>query len=628
MKRFPEFLFGVLVFLSQLQPSAALAADRPATPAESVGDPQRAGFRGQIDAVKWTPPPADVATLTPGPDMDLVAMGRWAQQFLIHNARPKLNYACRFSLDWSCPPVELGEDLVANGDTDCRADWQFMFLAEMCGVGQTADAAAGLRRRILGYLGKDHLAHVPGALYCGGVPGDKIYISPWTTGRILGSLAETFARTGDQAAKQQAREVFVALRGLASWDNGRAWYVGGSGPYLDGKWYDTFVTVSYGCQTEPVFHYWQATGDPEALQFARALAQGTVDGLQANLGCRRIRPDGSFSDHTEMHLYEVWGVARVAAATHDPRLLEWVRRVYEYVRSRGTDYGWFPERMILDGDKPWSGYGPGNTGFPERVHISETCVTGNMVNIAICLAQGGHPEYWDHAERYVRNYLRATQFIMTPKIEAYYRKQWQGKPEKDVSAALAAIGRYQGACGAMVPVNGGPARWQTCGCCAATGMQAMYMAWKNAVVEDSRGVWINMSLNRESPAVTVRSFLPAVGRLSATARKQGNFYLRPPSWAPRGLVQAYRNRKPVTPVWQDDYLLFADASSGEQLSIAYPLPEFVQKLGVGGKLEEQHPYQVRWRGNTCLGVEPRAAEFPFFEDVLPVLPEPPPATSP
>jgi hypothetical protein len=540
-------------------------------------------------------------------------MARWGQHFLVHNARPDLKYACRFSLDWSCPPRLLGEDLVANGDTDCRSDWEFMFMAEMCGVGKTADAAAGVRRRILGYLGPDHLAHVPGAIYCGGVPGDRIYISPWTTGKILVSLAETFARSGDPAAKQRARQVFVALRGLASWDSGRAWYVGGNGPYLDGKWYDTFVTVNTSCQTEPVFRYWLATGDPEALELAKALARGTVDGLQQNLGCRRVRPDGSFSDHTHMHTHEVWGVAHVGAALHDPRLLEWARQVYEYVRSRGTDYGWFPERMILGGDKPWD-------GFPDRVHISETCVTGDMVSIAACLAQGGYPEYWDHVERYVRNYIRQTQFIMTPPIEAWYRNQWQGKPAKGVEAALAAIRRYQGACGAMVEVNGGPGRWQPCGCCAPEAMRAIYTAWKNTVVEDPRGVWVNMSLNHQSPAATVTSFLPGVGRLSVTPGKPGDFYVRPPSWAPRAMVQAWRNDKSAVPVWRDDYLLFAGASPGERLAIAYPLPDFVQKVGVGGKLEEQRAYRVVWRGNTCLGVEPRAAIFPFFDDVLRVLP--------
>jgi len=613
MTNYPTF--RVLCFLLLIAFSSAAAAD-------GVGDPQRAGFRGQIEDLKWTPPPADVAALTPGPDIDLVAMGRWAQHFLVHSVDPSRDYVCAFALDYSCPPSQAGRrdsELVATGDTDCLRDLEFMYMAEMCGVGRTADAAAGLHRRILGYLGRDNLAHVPGAIYCGGhVDPSKIYISPHTTGIVLVSLAEAFARTGDQAAKQRSRQVFVALRSLASWDGGRAWCPGGVGPYLDGKWYDTFCTVGPGAMSWAVVPYWRLTGDPEALDFARALARGTIDGLQANLGCRRFRPDGSFSDHTWLHVHEVMGVAALGAAVGDARAIEWSRRVYEYVRSRGTDYGWFPERMILDGDKLWTGP-PQNDEFAGRVHIAETCVTGNMVSIAASLAQGGYPEYWDHVERCVRNYIRATQFIMTPKIEAWYRKRWEGQPEKDIQAALAQVRRYQGACGALMPVNGGPARWETCGCCSNEGMRAVYVAWKNTVTENPRGVWIHMSFNRESPAVTVRSFLPTVGRISATPHKQGDFHLRPPSWAPRGEVLAFRNGKPTAPVWQDDYILFAKASPGDELTIAYPLPEFVQKLGVGGKLETQQPYRVRWRGNTCLGVEPRAAEFPFFEDVPEVL---------
>jgi hypothetical protein len=101
--------------------------------------------------VQWTAAP-DLSRDAPAqPDTNLVAMGRWGQHFLVHNANPELGYACRFSLDWSCPPKELGVDLVANGDTDCRSDWEFMFLAEMCGPGKTAEAAQGVRRRILGY---------------------------------------------------------------------------------------------------------------------------------------------------------------------------------------------------------------------------------------------------------------------------------------------------------------------------------------------------------------------------------------------------------------------------------------------------------------------------------------------
>jgi hypothetical protein len=212
MNRSFLLLFGALVLLLQRPSWIVLAAGGPLIPTNSVGDPQHAGFRGQIGDVKWTSPPADVATLTPGPDIDLVAMGRWAQNYLVNNAYPSLDYACRFSLEWRCPPPKIEVELTANGDTDCRMDWEFMHMAEMCGVNQTADAATGVRRRILGYLGADNLAHVPGAIYCGSVPADRIYVSPWSTGKILVSLAETFARHGDKAAKERARQVFQALR--------------------------------------------------------------------------------------------------------------------------------------------------------------------------------------------------------------------------------------------------------------------------------------------------------------------------------------------------------------------------------------------------------------------------------
>ena len=555
-----------------------------------LGNPQRAGFRGEITDVTWSAPES---TAGARPDVDLVAMGRWAQHFLVNNARPALDYACRFSLDRSCPPIGLDRvDTVADGDTDCRLDWEYMFLAEMCGVGKTAESAAGVRRRILSYLDKANLASGMVGMYCGGdVPNDAVAI--WTTGHIMVSLAETFARTGDTKAKERAREVFVALRSLASWDTGRAWYAGGIGPYKDGKWYDTFGTFMPGCQTEHVFRYWELTADPEALEFAKALAHGTVDGLQENMGCSRFRSDGSFSAHTHLHTYEVWGVAHVGAVLHERELTEWAKRVYEYVRSRGADYGWFPERVILNNDKP-------SDGFEDRVHISETCATGDMVCVAAWLARGGYPEYWDHVERYLRNYIRSVQFFWPPEAENKCRQQWraEGKSEQDIEAAIANIRGYQGGFGAMMAVNA--VSQHSCGCCAGSGMRALYTAWKNAVIEDSRGVWINMSFNRGSPSATVVSSLPDTGRLSVTVKKPCDFHLRPPSWAPRGEVRSFRDAKPITLAWEGDYVLFRNAAEGERLVITYPLPQFTQTLNVGGKLEQQTTYRMEWKGNTYL----------------------------
>jgi len=120
------------------------------------------------------------------------------------------------------------------------------------------------------------------------------------------------------------------------------------------------------------------------------------------------------------------------------------------------------------------------------------------------------------------------------------------------------------------------------------------------VIEDSRGVWINMSFNRDSPSATVVSSLPDTGRLSVTVKKPCGFHLRPPSWAPRGEVRSFRNAKPITLAWEGDYVLFRNAAEGERLVITYPLPQFTQTLNAGGKLEQQTTYRMEWKGNTYL----------------------------
>lgn len=59
----------------------------------------------------------------PGTGVDLVRMASDAMNYLIKTPRSELNYACRFAnFLGECPPGPAGEDLVANGDSDCRMD--------------------------------------------------------------------------------------------------------------------------------------------------------------------------------------------------------------------------------------------------------------------------------------------------------------------------------------------------------------------------------------------------------------------------------------------------------------------------------------------------------------------------
>ena len=65
---------------------------------------------------------------------------------------------------------------------------------------------------------------------------------------------------------------------------------------------------------EPRLMYWEATQDPEAGEFALELGSGECAELQEYLSSReRLRPDGSFFDHTHGHTHHLAGMARRGA---------------------------------------------------------------------------------------------------------------------------------------------------------------------------------------------------------------------------------------------------------------------------------------------------------------------------
>ena len=262
-----------------------------------------------------TPLPAGYVS----PDADLKLMAAWALRHLIRNPRPALNYEPVFFIrPLHFPPAPEGHDPIVPGDTDCRLDWEFIFMREISGSREGLDVEKGLRRRILGYVGKEGLAWVtPGArmegqVYTGKeVPQEK-EAWPWTTSKIIRSLSETYVRTGDVSSKELARKMFVALRKLASWDSGRAYF--GGGGWRGGRWVTEAQWPPPFTALEPIVRYWEASGDREALDFAASLTEGMI--ASPELLARQnadILPSGEFHGHMHGTLNAVWGVAHLAA---------------------------------------------------------------------------------------------------------------------------------------------------------------------------------------------------------------------------------------------------------------------------------------------------------------------------
>lgn len=570
------------------------------------------GYHGKILDLKWEYPTGDIKQYSQ--DLDLVNMSHWAIHHLINNPIKELGYACRFSI-WplNCPPNPPGfegPDPIAIGDTDSRMDYVWIYMREMSGLQVGRDVQDGVRRRILSYINEDGFSWVKLNHYEeSNNPNIPYGISTWATMKALLSLSETYSRTGDINILKMTRKIFESLRSLASWDTGRAWYKGGGGPIVNGEWYPTGQTNSYPATIAHILRYWEITRDEEAFDFACALADGMLAGLQENIPeNNKIQQDGSFKGHTHTTLHAVWGIAYLGAITHNPRYIEYARKVYEYVISCGTDYGWFPCAM-------WDDIVRG---------VSETCAVADMTTIGVWLAKAGYSEYWDNVERAVRNYLRYMQFFVTPFYKDLYLRLNRDCSNEEIKNSLNILQSLQGGflCCAkpddiiVLPYYEDRRGMFMAGCCVAEGMRGLYIVWENIVTLGEKGeVFINMSLNRETKEVKVISHYPEEGGVSVIAKRQGTFFVRPPEWAPRGEIETLRNNQRISSKWRGSYIEFSNVTSGDVLTVKYPLPDFIQKVQVNNQ-----EYEVIWRGNTVVEVEGSTTpRLPLFsgEDVPP-----------
>jgi hypothetical protein len=442
---------------------------------------------------------------------------------------------------------------------------------------------------------------------------------------LLKSLCEHHLRYKDSESKELACKVMRALKGLATWDEhegqARCWFncgMGGLRP--DGSVLPNGWNVQPAPIIEPLVTYWLATGDNEGLAFAKAYAEGMMTNAQPG-GIRfdnRGKPMGGFGfgPHSHATMHAVWGIAHLGLITGEARYIDFARGTFTWLLQRGTGTGWFPA-------------GPDN--------CNETCCVSDMISVAALLGQAGQPEYYDFAERYLRNYIGNLQFIINPEFETYYRKLHAAKGDTAVTAGLAELRKFQGGVIGGSGLNdyenvllGGASGFEMFGCCAPEGMRAVHTAWANTIDQRKAsksgpaGIYVNLSLSRSSPWGEVVSFIPDGGRLTVKASVTDTFFLRPPHWSPRAQVQAFVGETPVAVVWVGDYVRFA-AKHGDELTITYPLMAFTHRVsGLWNNTKPDLHMTFQWLGNMVIATEPAPTKTPLFlgkPQLLPTVPD-------
>jgi len=293
--------------------------------------------------------------------LDLVAMARAGLNYLRGNPEPVRRHECKFSLGpigIPChtpvlPPNEYGYDPISLGDTDIRMEWQYRHMRLIAGEANACSVERGVRERVLGYLCDDGLAWINPSAYTGR-PEKGTYAGTWTTAKALVTLADSYLGDGDSATKNRARQVFEGLRRMAEWDGDRAWYWG-LAPWRDGEWLMAGWCEQHGRNypfiVEPLVHYAEGCDDLEALELARAFAEGFLAGSQPDMGTQRIDRGTFTSTHTASGAWRTSERSRATVATSTGHGVPMISRSAAEPITAGT-LSSFPSRSIAPRSVP------------------------------------------------------------------------------------------------------------------------------------------------------------------------------------------------------------------------------------------------------------------------------------
>lgn len=428
---------------------------------------------------------------------------------------------------------------------------------------------------------------------------------------ILG-LGTWYAATGDERVRSYADRHVAALKRIARKER-ESWYYPASEYFEDG-WpsLDAVNTrlaydpcAMWGRQVNPLLSWHLLSGSDDALELCENFVANIVERSGAFL------PDGSFNGaleyrngHFHTRMGTLHSIAKFASYTGNAQLITWVERSLRWALTTWcTCFGWTP------GDMHDQGY------------EHETCTLVDAIGCAIELAKCGYTEYWQVAERFLRNHLVESQLVDTswvvqldtkardiPQQKTFYKV---GDRLRGAFAGYAAPNDfvYSGVKG-----RGHIMDVQTC--CVASGARGLFYGWNNIVTESRGRVSINLLLNRTTPWLDVESSLPFEGKVTLRIQRDlQDLVCRMPNWAHYGAAQVrYQGGEGerletgrTLPVINRVFLRLGQVSRGDTVTLTFPVAEQETMERAVDDL-----YQVGWLGDNVRTIAPEGSYLKLY----------------
>ena len=287
-------------------------------------------------------------------------------------------------------------------------------------------------------------------------------------------------------------------------------------------------------------------------------------------------------NHFHYHTYALYGYIEQAAVDGDEELWEFVRRAYEWGRSRGVpETGYFPEYY----DTP-------------KLSTCELCEVAEMVVLPMWLSRHGLGDYWDDADRYIRNQFFAGQLIDTDFI---YRTTAPLAPSEHDPVSVTAQDVPERNVGAFAGWATG-SQWggNIMHCCTGSGARTINYISDSIVTNMNGEVQINLLLNHVTPDVIVMSHIPYAGRVDVEVKRRKRISLRLAEGVEAKDARVTVDGADLSPRVDGRYLDLGEVDAGKTVTVTFPLQTEIRQVWV-----EKSPYRYTFKGTTVIEAFPR-----------------------
>jgi hypothetical protein len=339
--------------------------------------------------------------------------------------------------------------------------------------------------------------------------------------------------------------------------------------------------------------YYKVTGYEPALRLAGKLSRYMRD-HSGHYDIEGRAPNQHFHGSTCTLL----AILEYAVLARDQALVEFVRKSYEWHRTIGSALvGFFPEKVQQD------------------YLTSETCEIANMIDLAVGMSQLGVGDYWDDADRYLRNQFAENQLThgqWMQRISDQYPESSLIVSQTSNDAVRRNIGGFAGwSLGndfMPEPVGPLPRGFAFMHCCTGNAARALYYAWQGILNHADGKLQVNLLLNRSSQWADIHSLVPYHGRVDVIVKQRCKVSVRIPDWVDKSKVTASvgEEHRPIN--WTGRYLEVGECAPQNQASITFPISERTQQETMGAR-----QYTLTLKGNDVVAIDPPGKYCPYYQ---------------